>query len=59
MEWDDRTPRDLSNQAMELASLASPTLEDGFFTTVALGKPPTAVFECKKGKQKARIFIQG
>jgi len=44
---------------MELVPLASPALADGFFATVPLGKLTTAVFECKKGKQKARIFIQG
>jgi len=44
---------------MELISLASPALADGFFATVPLGKLTTAVFECKKGKAKGQNFHPG
>ena len=33
------SPGDLSNPEMELASLLSPALAGGFFTTEPLGKP--------------------
>ena len=32
------TPRDIPDPGIESASLASPALADGFFTTVPLGK---------------------
>ena len=39
LEWPFPPPRDLPDPGMEPASLAAPTLESGFFTTVPPGKP--------------------
>ena len=44
------TPGDLPDPGIELASLASPTLAGGFFTTVPPGKPAIQMFN------KNRLF---
>ena len=37
---------------MELVSLASPALADGFFATVPLGKPTTAYLSVKRESKR-------